>query len=43
MIRLSRKEIIEELVRQGIHGLSRINSECRSFERYWEDRMAAFA
>jgi hypothetical protein len=43
MIKLSRKEIIEELVRQGIHGLSRIKFECRRFEHYWEDRMADMA
>jgi hypothetical protein len=38
MIRLSRKEIIEELIRQGLHGLSRIKAECHRFERYWETR-----
>jgi hypothetical protein len=43
MIRLSRREIIEELVRQGIHGLSRIKSECRRFEHYWKERMADIA
>jgi hypothetical protein len=40
MFRLSRREIIEELMRQGVHGSSRIISECRRFERYWEARMA---
>lgn len=40
MIRLSRKEILEELVRQGVHGLARMKSECRRFERYWELRVA---
>jgi hypothetical protein len=43
MIRLSRKEIIEELVRQGVYGLSRIKFECRRFERYWETRVAGMA
>ena len=40
MIRLSRKEIIEELMRQGVHGLSRIKLECCQFEHHWEERMA---
>lgn len=38
--RLSRREIIEELVRLGVRGLWRIKTEYRSFERYWEARMA---
>jgi hypothetical protein len=36
---LSRREIIEELKRQGVQGLSRIKSECRRFERYWLARV----
>ena len=43
MIKLSRREIIEELMRQGVHGLSRMKSECRRFESYWEERMAQLA
>lgn len=43
MIRLSRKEIIEELVRQVIHGFLRIKYECRRFERYRETRVIAMA
>jgi hypothetical protein len=43
MFRLSRREIIEELIRQGVNGLSRIKSECRRFESYWEERMAHMA
>lgn len=38
MCDLSRREIIEELVRQGLCNLSRIKSECRRFERYWATR-----
>jgi len=40
MFSLSRREIIEELIRQGVYGLSRIKSECRRFERYWETSTA---
>jgi hypothetical protein len=40
MFRLSRREIIEELMRQGVHGFSKIKFECRRFEHYWEERMA---
>jgi hypothetical protein len=43
MIKLSRREIIEELKRQGVHGLSKIKIECRRFESYWEERMAHLA
>jgi hypothetical protein len=43
MIKLSRREIIEELMRQGVHGLSRIKNECRRFEIYWEERVAHMA
>ncbi len=43
MIKLSRREIIEELMRQGVHGLSRMKFECRRFESYWEERMAQLA
>ncbi len=43
MFKLSRREIIEGLMRQGVYGLSRIKSECRRFERYWEDRIAGIA
>lgn len=32
MNRLSRREILEGLKRQGIIGLSRIKSECRRYE-----------
>lgn len=32
---LTRREILEQLVRQGIMGLSRIKHECRCFELYW--------
>lgn len=35
---LSRREIIEELMRQGLNSLSRIKSECRRFEEFWEAR-----
>ena len=38
MFRLSRREILEELMRQGVYGLSRIKSECRRFECYWKTR-----
>ena len=40
MIKLSCREIIEELMRRGVYGLSRIKFECRRFESYWEERMA---
>jgi hypothetical protein len=40
LFRLSRREVLEELVRQGLYGLSRIKSECLSYEHYWETRMA---
>jgi hypothetical protein len=43
MQRLTRKEILKALKRQGIHGLSRIKDETRRFERYWEMRVAALA
>jgi hypothetical protein len=36
MFRLSRREILEQLVRLGVRGLSRIKTDCRDFERYWE-------
>ena len=38
--KLSRREIMEALVRQGVRGLRRIRSGCRSFERCWEARIA---
>jgi hypothetical protein len=41
MFRLSRREILEELIRQGVYGLTRIKSECRWFECYWETRATA--
>jgi hypothetical protein len=40
---LSRREIIEELMRQGVRGLSRIKIECCRFESYWENRMGHMA
>jgi len=43
MFRLSRREIIDALMRQGMHGLSRIKSECRRFESYWETHMSSIA
>ncbi|MGO9145987.1 MAG: hypothetical protein ACLQDF_06425 [Desulfomonilia bacterium] len=43
MFRLNRREIIEGLIRQGVYGLSRIKSECRRFEHYWEERMVDMA
>lgn len=36
MFRLSRREILEQLVRLGVHGLSRLKDDCRKFERYWD-------
>ena len=41
MFRLSRREIFEELTRQGVYGLSWIKPECRRFECYWETRTTA--
>ena len=40
MFRWSRREIIEELMRQGVHGLSRIKLECRWVGHFWEVRMS---
>jgi hypothetical protein len=37
-VKLSRREIIEELKRQGLYGITKIKAECRRFERYWEAR-----
>jgi hypothetical protein len=39
--RLRRREVLEELLRQGVCRLSKIKSECRRFELYWETRIAA--
>lgn len=38
MIRLNRREILESLVRQGVHGMEKLKKDCRRFERYWEAR-----
>ena len=40
MYSLSRREILECLARQGIRHLSRMKSECRRFEEYWQERAA---
>ena len=36
---LTRREILEGLRRQGIHGLRRIAKECRSFERSQKEQL----
>jgi len=41
MLRLNRREILEELIRMGVYGLSRIKSECRRFEYYWDTCVTA--
>ena len=38
MYSLSRREILECLVRQGLTEISRMKSECRRFEQYWQER-----
>lgn len=43
MFRLSRREILEELIRLGVYGLSQIKHECRRFECNWETRATAGA
>ena len=43
MQRLTRREILKALKRQGIYGLSRIKAETRRFERYWDKRIVSLA
>jgi len=35
MMRLTRREILEELGRLGIRGLNDLKAACRDFEKYW--------
>lgn len=35
MMRLTRREILEELGRLGIKGLNDLKAACREFEVYW--------
>lgn len=42
MIKLDRREILESLIRQGVHGIDRLKRDCRQYERYWEARCRGF-
>jgi len=35
MMRLTRREILEELGRLGVRGLNDLKAACREFEEYW--------
>jgi hypothetical protein len=37
MYKLTRREIIECLIKQGLQELSKIKAECRRYELYWEE------
>ncbi len=39
MIRLTRREILEELSRLGIHNWRDLRRACRDFELYWDQVM----
>jgi hypothetical protein len=40
-LKLSRREILEALKRQGVYGVSRIKSECHKVERFFEERITS--
>ena len=35
---LTRREILEQLIRLGIKPVSSLKMKCRDFEKYWESR-----